>query len=148
MNMQTVEIFEIGEVGSDYVRFLSANGETRVTFADDEIGTKEENAGFFRGLQGKPAAIATDASFIGVDFWPQPDGTLKVIPFPLPIASVQKLSGCVENRAEWECVGSNVEKIRPGYGWVLCGHTVYHPLTWEPRLVLCDTCCKKRGYRW
>jgi hypothetical protein len=70
MSIPTVEILEIGEVGSDYVRFIGANNETHVTFADDEIGTKEENAGFFRGLQGKPAAIATDASFIGVDFWP------------------------------------------------------------------------------
>jgi hypothetical protein len=148
MSTPLVEIFEIGEVGTDYVRFIGANTETRVTFADDEIGTKEENAGFFRGLQGKPAAIASDASFIGVDFWPQADGSLKVIPFPFPIASVQKLPGCLENRAEWECVGSNVEKIRPGYGWVLCGHTVYNPTTWEPKLVLCDTCCKKRGYRW
>jgi hypothetical protein len=134
--MTTVEIVQIGEVGSDYVRFIGANYDTRITFADDEIGTKEENAGFFRGLQGKPAAIATDASFIGV------------IPFPLPIASVQKLPGCVENRAEWEIAGSNLEKIHLGYGWVLCGHTVYHPITWEPKLVLCDTCCKKRGYRW
>jgi len=146
--MTTVEIVQIGEVGSDYVRLIGANYDTRITFADDEIGTKEENAGFFRGLQGKPAAIATDESFIGVDFWPQADGSLKVIPFPLPIASVQKLPGCVENRAQWEIAGSNVEKIHPGYGWVLCGHTVYDPITWEPKLVLCDTCCKKRGYRW
>jgi hypothetical protein len=69
----TVEIFEIGEVGSDYVRFMGTNTETHITFADDEIGTKEENAGFFRGLQGKPAAIAIDGSFIGVDFWRQDD---------------------------------------------------------------------------
>lgn len=131
MSTPMVEIFEIGEVGTDSVRFIGANADTRITFADDEIGTKEENAEFFRGLRGKPAAIPLDASFIGVDFFPQPNGSLKVIPFPFPISSVVKLPGCLENRAEWECVGSNVEKIRPGYGWVLCGHTVYHPLTWS-----------------
>ena len=103
MTTPTVEILEIGEVGPDYVRFIGRNTETRITFADDEIGTKEENAGFFRGLKGKPAAIATDASFIGVDFWRQDDGRLKIVPFPFPIASVQKLPGCLENKAEWEC---------------------------------------------
>jgi hypothetical protein len=73
------------------------------------------------------AAIATDAS---------------------PITSVQKLPGCLENKAEWECVDSNATKIRSLHGWVLCGYTVRDPLTWEPILVLCDACCHKRGYRW
>jgi len=148
MSTPLVEILEIGEVGSDYVRFIGANTETRVTFADDEIGTKEENAGFFRGLRGKPAAIACDASFIGVDFWPQADGSLKVIPFPFPIASVQRLPGCLENRAEWECIDSNAKEIRKSFGYVLCGYTAYDPTTWEPRLVLCSTCSQKFGYRW
>lgn len=91
MTTPIVDILEIGEVGSDHVYFIGVDSKTRITFADDEIGTKEENAGFFRGLQGKPAAIASDASFIGVDFWRQDDGSLKVVPFPFPIASVEKL---------------------------------------------------------
>ncbi|SRR6266849_1709352 len=148
MTTPMVEIFEIGEVGSDYVHFIGANTETRITFADDELGTKEENAGFFRGLRGKPAAIPPDASFIGVDFWRQADGSLRVIPFPFAIASIEKLPGCLENRAEWECSNSNAKKIRTLHGWVLCGYTVYDPTTWEPMLVLCSTCCRKRGYLW
>jgi len=44
-----------------YVRFIGANSETRVTFADDEIGTKERTLGF-SWITGQAAAIASDAS--------------------------------------------------------------------------------------
>jgi hypothetical protein len=58
------------------------------------------------------------------------------------------LLGCVENRAEWECHGRELVRIRKSFGWVLCGHLVYDTLTWEPILVLCTECCEKHGFRW
>ena len=51
--MTHANIVRIEEVGKDYAVF----GNTRYNFADDETGTKEEAAAFFRRLIGKDAAI-------------------------------------------------------------------------------------------
>jgi len=90
--MTTVEVFKIEEVGADYLRLRDRTREVRISFADDEMFSKEEGAGFFRPLQGKPAAIPVDGPFfIAVDFWRDRfDGNLKVIPFNFAIASVQR----------------------------------------------------------
>jgi hypothetical protein len=54
--------------------------------------SKEESAGFFRGLKGKPAAIPVDGPFfIAVDLWRDRfDDSLKVIPFNFAVASVER----------------------------------------------------------
>ena len=54
--MTHANIFKIEEVGKDYAVF----GNTRYNFADDETGTKEEAAAFFRGLLGKIDATRGD----------------------------------------------------------------------------------------
>jgi hypothetical protein len=87
-----VEVLNIEETGPDYVRLRDAASEVRINFADDETFSKEESAWFFRGLRGKPAAIPMDGPFfIAVDFWRDSfDGSLKVVPFNLTVASVER----------------------------------------------------------
>jgi hypothetical protein len=88
----TVEVLKIEEAGPDYVRLRGGSTDVRINFADDEMFSKEDSAGFFRGLQGKPAAIPVDGPFfIAVDFWRDIfDGSLKVIPFTFTVASVER----------------------------------------------------------
>lgn len=90
--MTPVEVLKIEEVGSDYVRLRDGARDVRINFADDETFSMEDSAGFFRGLQGKPAAIPTNGPFfIAVDFWRDSfDGSLKVIPFNFAVASVER----------------------------------------------------------
>jgi len=90
--MTTVEVFTIEEVGADYLTLRDGARDVRISFATDETFSKEESAGFFRPLRGKPAAIPVDGPFfIGVDFWRDRfDGSLKVIPFNFTIASVER----------------------------------------------------------
>lgn len=54
--------------------------------------SKEENAGFFCGLQGQLAAIPLDGPFfIAVDFWRDTfDGTLRVIPFNFAVTNIER----------------------------------------------------------
>jgi len=90
--MTTVEIFNIQEAGSDYLLLASTGTYVRVNFDKDKDFTKEENAAFFRGLEDKPAAIPADLSkpfFIAVDFWRSPDNSLKVVPFPFAVSSIE-----------------------------------------------------------
>ena len=90
--MTKVEVLKIEEAGPDYVRLRDGNSDVRINFADNETFSKEDSAGFFRGLQGKPAAIPVDGPFfIAVDFWRDRfDGSLKVIPFTFTVASVER----------------------------------------------------------
>jgi hypothetical protein len=90
--MTAVQVLNIEEAGPDYVRLRGAATGVRIIFADDETFSKEDSAGFFRGLQGKPAAIPVDGPFfIAVDFWQdRHDGSLKVIPFNFAVASVER----------------------------------------------------------
>lgn len=90
--MTTVEVLKIEEAGSDYVRLRDVNKQVRINFADDEMFSKEDSAGFFRLLQGKPAAIPVEGPFfIAVDFWRDIfDGSLTVIPFTFAVGSVER----------------------------------------------------------
>jgi hypothetical protein len=90
--MTAVEVFKIEEVGADYLMLRDGTRDVRIRFADDEMFSKEESAGFFHPLQGKPAAIPVDGPFfIAVDFWRDRfDGSLKVIPFNFSVASVER----------------------------------------------------------
>jgi hypothetical protein len=91
--VQTIEVFKIEETSDDHLLLRNNAGAVRIRFADGYVGTKEESAHFFRGLEGKPAAIPTDGPFfIGVDFWcDQLSGELKTVPFPFEVASVERL---------------------------------------------------------
>ena len=60
----------------------------------------------------------------------------------------QTYLGCLQNKAEVEITNSGPVEIRIFHGWVLCGYTVRDPITWEPILVLCSSCCRKHGFRW
>jgi hypothetical protein len=91
--MTRANIFKIEEVGKDYAVF----GNTRYNFADDETGTKEEAAAFFRGLLGKDAAI--DAAepvgepgrrvYVGVDFMGWHENNVNVVPIPFRVSSIE-----------------------------------------------------------
>jgi hypothetical protein len=90
--MAVVEVLNIEEAGSDYIRLRDEKTDVRITFADDEMFSKEDCAAFFRSLRGKPAAIPVDGPFfIAVDMWRDRfDGSLRVIPFNFTIASVER----------------------------------------------------------
>jgi hypothetical protein len=83
---------KIEETRPDYILSQNGNSDVRINFADDGTFSKKDSASFFRGLQGKPAAIPVDGPFsIAVDFWRDIfDGGLKVIPFTFAVASVQR----------------------------------------------------------
>ena len=91
--MTHANILKIEEAGRDYAVF----GNVRYNFDDDEVGTKEEAAAFFRGLVGKDAAIeaaesASDGTgrfYIGVDFMDWNGSNVKVIPIPFNVSSVE-----------------------------------------------------------
>jgi hypothetical protein len=92
----SIQIMKIEETGRDYVLLRDSKMEVRVNFEDDEMFTKEDSAGFFRGLVGKPAAIESPDSngvngqfFIAVDFWRDVDDHLKVVPFTFAISTVE-----------------------------------------------------------
>ena len=91
--MTAVEVLTIEETGPDYIRLRNANSDVRVNFADDETFSKEDNAGFFGSLQGKPAAIPVEGPFfIAVDLWHDRfDGSLKVIPFNFAVRSIERV---------------------------------------------------------
>lgn len=90
--MSIVEVLNIEEAGSDYVRLWDGARDVRINFADDEMFSKEDSAGFFRAFQGKPAAIPVDGPFfIAVDFWRDSfDGSFTVTPFNCTVASVER----------------------------------------------------------
>lgn len=90
--MTTVEVLKIEEAWSDYVCLRESDRRVRITFADDKMFSKEDSAGFFCRLKGKPAAIPVEGPFfIAVDFWRDIlDGSLRVIPFTFTVASVER----------------------------------------------------------
>jgi hypothetical protein len=91
--MTRANVYKIKEAGKDFAVF----GNVRYNFADDEIGTKEEAAAFFRGHLGKNAAIeapksASDGSgrhYISVDFREWNGNKVKVMPIPFTVSSVE-----------------------------------------------------------
>ena len=94
--MTTVEILDIEEAGSDYLLLKNGATTVRVNFADDRDYTKQEHAAFFRGLEGKPAAIPADSDqpfFIAVDFWPLTGNKARVVPLTFGVSSVELTAG-------------------------------------------------------
>ena len=93
--MTHANILRVEEVGKDYAVF----GNVRYNFDDDETGTKEEAAAFFRRLVGKDAAIeaaesandGTGRVYVGVDFMGWNENNVKVIPIPFRVSSVEIL---------------------------------------------------------
>lgn len=92
--MEAIELFKIEETGDDFLLLRNDACGVRIKFADGYMGTKEENAHFFHGLEGKLAAIPLDGPFfIGVDFWRDPlFGEVQTVPFPFAVASVERLT--------------------------------------------------------
>jgi hypothetical protein len=89
--MMSIEILTIQETGPSYVRLQAGDRSVQINFADDDTFSKEDSAGFFRGLVGKPAAIPVDGPmFVGVDFWRDYSGQLKTVPFHFAIESVER----------------------------------------------------------
>jgi hypothetical protein len=91
--MTHANLFKIGEGGRDFADFE----HVRYYFEDDENGTKEEAASFFRNLKGKLAAIEAPEStsnggrrfYIAVDFMPGSDENhFRALPMPFTVSSV------------------------------------------------------------
>jgi hypothetical protein len=91
--MTHANLVKIGEGGRDFADF----GNLRYHFKDDENGTKENAASFFRNLKGKLAAIEAPESmsdgarrfYIAVDLMPGSDeNSLRVLPMPFTVSSV------------------------------------------------------------
>jgi hypothetical protein len=87
-----VEVLKIAEAGPDYIRLQDGGRDVRINFSHDEMFSKEESAGFFRGLRSNRAAIPVDGPFfIAVDFWrDRCNGSFKVIPSNFTVASVER----------------------------------------------------------
>jgi hypothetical protein len=91
--MTHVKIVKVEEGGKNF----AVIGNRRYNFDDDENGTKEDAAAFFRGLKGKMVAIEAPESaingtgqvYIGVDFWDVDGSNIRVIPFPFTVSSVE-----------------------------------------------------------
>ena len=86
-------LLTVGECGKDFAKF----GDFRYNFADDENGTKEDSASFFRHLHGKMVAIeaaesVSDGSgrfYIAVDFKDWNGVNVRVLPMPFTVSSVE-----------------------------------------------------------
>lgn len=90
--MTNVEVMNIQEAGEDYVVLKNNGASVRVNFDDDKDFTKKESAAFFRGLEGKPAAIPAaynEPFFIAVDFWRPPDNNFRVLPLTFPTSRIE-----------------------------------------------------------
>jgi hypothetical protein len=93
--MTHANILKVEEARKDYAVF----GNVRYNFDDDETGTKEEAAAFFRGLVGKDAAIETAESvrggsgrvYIGVDFMDRSKNSVKVVRIPFRVSNIEIL---------------------------------------------------------
>lgn len=95
-DMTNVQMLEIQEAGSDYLLLHGGGMRVRINFAHNEEYSKEECAAFFRGMEGKEAAIPTDFSepfFIALDFWWGPDNSARVMPITFAVSTLELLVG-------------------------------------------------------
>ena len=151
--MTAVEIFNIEEAGKDYALFKNAETSVCVKFADDPNFTKEDSAGFFRWLVGKPAALpvpikADTNFFIAVDMWRDLSGYLKVVPFRFATSAVDIVDYSVWSKKLASC------KATRHQGDVLpcaaCGEyrecTTYESA--DSSYDICESCKKKCGLAW
>lgn len=91
--MTHANIFRVEEAGKDFAVF----GNVRYNFEDNEVGTKEEAAAFFPGRVGEEVAIEAPESkndgtgwfYISVDFREWNGNTVKVMPIPFAVSSVE-----------------------------------------------------------
>ena len=158
--MSTVQIFNIAEAGQDYVLFKDADTSVRVKFADETNFTKEDNAGFFHHLVGKPAALSVPIDrdynfFIAVDMWRDLFDNFKVVPFHFATEIVE-VNGV--DYAFWRKKLASWKAVRVGSGepcW-LCDeirdYTTYQHPDWSRSqdwaYDICGQCEKKLGLAW
>jgi hypothetical protein len=96
--MTNVEMLNIQEAGTDYLLLKQGGTGVRVNFANNKEYSKEECAAFFRGMEGKDAAIPGDFNepfFIALDFWRAPDNSFRVIPFTFAVSTIELQAGGV-----------------------------------------------------
>lgn len=95
-DMANVQMLDIQEVGGDYLLLRRGGMGVRVNFANSKQHSKEDCAAFFRGMEGKDAAIPADFNepfFIALDFWRSPDNSCRVIPFTFAVSTIDLLAG-------------------------------------------------------
>ena len=93
--MTHANVSKVENVGKDYAIF----GNVRCNFDDDENGTKEQAAAFFRRCIGKYAAIEAPESlsdgtgrfYISVDFRDWRESNVRIMPMPFSVCSVESL---------------------------------------------------------
>ena len=158
--MSTVQILNIQEAGQDFLLLKDADTSVRLEFADDHDFTKEDSAGFFRPLVGKPAAIPvsndTGNFFIAVDMWRDLFGNFKVIPFHFAISKVEfrhlEYERWREKLATWKAVRHQKDVLQ----CAICGEerecTTYAspdtPIFGDSSHDICESCEKKVGLAW
>ena len=94
--MTSISVMTLTEVGADYITLSSPRMNVRVNFADEFGFSKEDSAGFFRGLVGKSVALESAESvsdgstsfYIAVDIWQLAGNSVKVIPMGFSISTV------------------------------------------------------------
>jgi hypothetical protein len=97
----TLQLFELHEIGHDYIVVRDNTMVIRITFADREpiddlIYTKQDEAGFFEGIKcqvGLEAPVtqvnSTQSINIFLDHFVDLFGTLRSVPFPFHVRSVE-----------------------------------------------------------
>jgi hypothetical protein len=98
-----MNLYELKEVGKDFIIIANGKAEVKVTFADREdpyddlAPKKEEEASFFRGIKNKWMGLEAPVTpfntkkniTIFMDTFVDMFGTLKAVPFPFSVASIE-----------------------------------------------------------
>jgi hypothetical protein len=100
--MDMMSLYDLKEVGTDFIVITDRTTEVRITFADTPPGiefispTKQEHARFFTGIQCQVGMKAPVRSFDGtrmmdifLDHRAAGYGLLRSNPFPFPVATVE-----------------------------------------------------------
>jgi hypothetical protein len=100
--MIQMNLYDVKEVGKDFILLTDANSEAKITFEDTPEGmdfinpTKEEHAAFFRGIRcqvGLEAPVRSSepkqTMNIFLDHQVIDYGLLRSVPFPFPVAKIE-----------------------------------------------------------
>jgi|ERR1700733_9051962 hypothetical protein len=97
-----MNLYDVKEVGSDFIVLTDGSTEVRITFEDTPEGmsfinpTKEEHAAFFRGIKCQiglepPVRISQPKGTMNIflDHQVTDYGLLRSVPFPFPVAKIE-----------------------------------------------------------
>ena len=100
--MMQMSLYNVKEVGNDFILLTDGHSEVRITFEDTPEGmdfinpTKEEHAAFFSGIKcqvGLEAPVRSSepkrTMNIFLDHQVIDYGLLRSVPFPFPVAKIE-----------------------------------------------------------